>query len=80
MRVIEALRYIHTEWVIFADMDEKDYRKVFTKPMKIKNITWDRLRRIEWKWVSSINFNEDDGILIIRYSVKRPIYERGYEK
>ncbi|HIZ80695.1 MAG TPA: hypothetical protein H9722_01200 [Candidatus Mediterraneibacter pullistercoris] len=80
MRVIEALRYIHTEWVIFADMDEKDYRKVFTKPMKIKNITWDRLRRIEWKWVSSINFNKDDGILIIRYSVKRPIYERGYEK
>ena len=80
MRVIEALRYIHTEWVIFADMDEKDYRKVFTKPMKIKNITWDRLRRIEWKWVSSINFNKDEGILIIRYSVKRPIYERGYEK
>ena len=80
MRVIEALRYIHTEWVIFADMDEKDYRKVFTKPMKIKNITWDRLRRIEWKWVSSINFNKDDGILIIRYSVKRPIYERRYEK
>ena len=80
MRVIEALRYIHTEWVIFADMDEKDYRKVFTKPMKIKNITWDRLRRIEWKWVSSINFNKDDGILIIRYSMKRPIYERGYEK
>ena len=80
MRVIEALRYIHTEWVMFGDMDEKDYRKVFTKPMKIKNITWDRLRRIEWKWVSSINFNKDDGILIIRYSVKRPIYERGYEK
>lgn len=80
MRVIEALRYIHTEWVIFADMDEKDYRKGFTKPMKIKNITWDRLCRIEWKWVSSINFNKDDGILIIRYSVKRPIYERGYEK
>lgn len=80
MRVIEALRYIHTEWVIFADMDEKDCRKVFTKPMKIKNITWDRLRRIEWKWVSSINFNKDDGILIIRYSMKRPIYERGYEK
>ena len=80
MRVIEALRYMHTEWVIFADMDEKDYRKVFTKPMKIKNITWDRLRRIEWKWVSSINFNKDDGILIIRYSMKRPIYERGYEK
>lgn len=80
MRVIEALRYIHTEWVIFADMDEKDCCKVFTKPMKIKNITWDRLRRIEWKWVSSINFNKDDGILIIRYSMKRPIYERGYEK
>ncbi len=80
MRVIEALRYIHAEWVIFVDMDEKDYRKVFTKPMKIKNITWDRLRRIEWKWVSSINFNKDDGILIIRYSMKQPIYERGYEK
>lgn len=80
MRVIEALRYIHTEWVIFADMDEKDYRKVFTKPMKIKNITWDRLRRIEWKWVSSINFNKEDGTLIIRYSAKRSIYERGIEK
>ena len=26
------------------------------------------------------NFNEKDGILIIRYSAKRPIYERGYEK
>ena len=23
MRVIEALRYIHAEWVIFGDMDEK---------------------------------------------------------
>ena len=80
MRVIEALRYVHAEWVIFADMDENDYRKVFKKPMKMKNIPWDRLRRIEWKWVSSINFNKDDGILIIRYSMKRPIYERGYEK
>ena len=80
MRAIEALRYIHTEWVIFADMDEKDYRKVFTKPMKMKNIPWDRLRRIEWKWVSSVCFNKEDGTLIIRYSAKRPIYERGYEK
>ena len=80
MRAIEALRYIHTEWVIFADMDEKDYRKVFTKPMKTKNIPWDRLRRIEWKWVSSVCFNKEDGTLIIRYSAKRPIYERGYEK
>ena len=80
MRVIEALRYIDAEWVMFGDMDENDCHKVFTKPMKTKNITWDRLRRIEWKWVSSINFNKDDGILIIRYSMKRPIYERGYEK
>ena len=80
MRVIEALRYIQAEWVMFGDMDENDCHKVFTKPMKTKNIPWDRLRRIEWKWVSSINFNKNDGILIIRYSMKRPIYERGYEK
>lgn len=79
MRVIEALRYIHAEWVMFANMDENDYRKVFTKPMKTKNIPWDRLRRIEWKWVSSIGFNKKDGILLIRYSAKKPIYERGYE-
>ena len=51
MRVIEALRYIRAEWVMFGDMDENDYHKVFTKPMKTKNIPWDRLRRIEWKWV-----------------------------
>ena len=80
MRVIEALRYIRAEWVMFGDMDENDCHKVFTKPMKTKNIPWDRLRRIEWKWVSSISFNKKDGILIIRYSAKRPIYERGYEK
>ena len=80
MRVIEALRYIYAEWVVFANMDEKDYRKVFTKPMKTKNIPWDKLRRIEWKWVSSVCFNKEDGTLIIRYSAKRPIYERGYEK
>lgn len=80
MRVIEALRYIGAEWVMFGDMDEDDCRKVFTKPMKMKNIPWDKLRRIEWKWVSSINFNKKDGILIIRYSAKWPIYERGYEK
>ena len=80
MRVIEALRYIYAEWVMFGDMDENDCHKVFTKPMKTKNIPWDRLRRIEWKWVSSINFNKKDGILIIRYSAKRPIYERGCDK
>ena len=80
MRVIEALRYIYAEWVMFGDMDENDCHKVFTKPMKTKNIPWDRLRRIEWKWVSSINFNKEDGTLIIRYSAKRPVYERGYEK
>ena len=80
MRVIEALRYIYAEWVMFGDMDEDDCHKVFTKPMKMKNIPWDKLRRIEWKWVSSINLNKKDGILIIRYSAKRPIYERGYEK
>lgn len=38
MRVIEALRYTHAEWVMFGDMDENDCRKVFTKPMKTKNI------------------------------------------
>lgn len=58
MRVIEALRYIQAEWVMFGDMDENDCHKVFTKPMKTKNIPWDRLRRIEWKWVSSINFKK----------------------
>lgn len=80
MRVIEALRYIYAEWVVFANMDEKDYRKVFTKPMKTKNIPWDRLRRIEWKWVSSVCYNKEDGTMIIRYSAKRPVYERGYEE
>ena len=80
MRVIEALRYIHAEWVIFGDMDEKDYRKVFTKPMKVKNIPWDRLRRIEWRWVSSVNFNKENGTLVIRHSKKPTVYERGYEK
>lgn len=80
MRVIEALRYIYAEWVVFANMDEKDYRKVFTKPMKTKNIPWEKLRRIEWKWVSSVCFDKEDGTLIIRYSAKRPVYEKGYEK
>lgn len=80
MRVIEALRYIQAEWIIFCDLDQKDYSKTFSKRMKKNNITWERLKRIEWKWVSSINFNKKDGILIIRYSAKRPIYERGYEK
>lgn len=77
MRVIEALRYIHAEWVVFVDMDEKDYRKVFTKPMKVKNIPWDRLRRMEWKWVTSVNFNKKDGTLLIRYSGKPTLYEKG---
>ena len=36
MRVIDALRYIHAEWVMFGDMDENDCHKVFTKPMKTK--------------------------------------------
>ena len=76
MRVIEALRYIHAEWVIFVDMDEKDYRKVFTKPMKVKNIPWDRLRRIEWRWVSSVNFNKENETLVIRHSKKPTVYER----
>ena len=80
MRVIEALRYVHAEWVIFGDMDEKDYRKVFTRPMKVKNIPWDRLRRMEWKWVVSVNFNPKDGAMIIRYRGKPTLYERGYEK
>lgn len=53
MRVIEALRYIHAEWVMFGDMDENDCHKVFTKPMKTKNIPWDRIRRIE-RYVSKI--------------------------
>ena len=39
MRVIEALRYIHAEWVIFCDLDQKDHAKVFSKRMKKDNIT-----------------------------------------
>ena len=80
MRVIEALRYIGAEWIIFCDLDQKDHAKVFSKRMKKNNITWERLKRIEWKWVSYINFNKEDGTLIIRYSAKRPIYEGGYDK
>ena len=80
MRVSEALRYIGAEWIIFCDLDQKDHSKVFSKRMKKNNIPWEKLKRIEWKWVSSINFNKKDGILIIRYSAKRPIYERGHEK
>ena len=77
MRVIEALRYIHAEWVMFGDMDENDCHKVFTKPMKMKNIPWDRLRRIEWRWVTSVNFDKENGTLIIRHSVRPTAYERG---
>lgn len=80
MRVIEALRYISAEWVIFCDLDQKDHSKVFSKRMKKENIPWKKLQRIEWKWVSHMNFNKEDGTLIIRYSAKKPIYERGYEK
>ena len=80
MRVIEALRYIGAEWIMFCDLDQKNCSKVFSKRMKKNNIPWEKLKRIEWKWVSSINFNKEDGTLIIRYSAKRPIYERGYEK
>lgn len=80
MRVIEALRYIHAEWVIFCDLDQKDHSKVFTKRMKKNNISWEKLKRIEWKWVSVINFDPRDGTLIIRYSGRKPVYERGYEK
>ena len=80
MRVIEALRYIQTEWIIFCDLDQKDHTKVFTKPMKVKNIPLDRLRRIEWRWVYSVNFNKENGTLVIRHSKKPTVYERGYEK
>ena len=80
MRVIEALRYISAEWVIFCDLDQKDHSKVFSKRMKKNNISWEKLKRIEWKWVSVINFSKDDGTLTIRYSARRPIYERGIEK
>ena len=80
MRVIEALRYISAEWIMFCDLDQKDHAKVFSKRMKKNNITWEKLKRIEWKFVSSIVFNKEDGTLIIRHSAKRPIYERGYEK
>lgn len=80
MRVIEALRHISAEWVMFCDLDQKDYSKVFSKRMKKNNIPWEKLRRIEWKWVSSVNFDSRDGTLIIRYSARRPIYERGIEK
>lgn len=80
MRVIEALRHISAEWVMFCDLDQKDYSKVLSKRMKKNNIPYEKLSRIEWKWVSTINFNKDDGTLIIRYSARRPIYERGIEK
>ena len=80
MRVIEALRHISAEWVMFCDLDQKDYSKVFSKRMKKNNIPWEKLRRIEWKWVSSVNFDSRDGTLIIRYSARRSIYERGIEK
>lgn len=80
MRVIETLRYIHAEWVIFCDLDQEDHSKVFSKRMKKRNIPWEKLSRIEWKWVSTISFNKEDGTLIIRYSAKKPIYERGIEK
>lgn len=80
MRVIEALRYIQTEWIIFCDLDQKDHTKVFSKRMKKNNIPWEKLKRIEWKWVSVIAFNKEDGTLIIRYSAKRPVYERGCDK
>ena len=80
MRVIEALRYIGAEWVIFCDLDQKDHSKVFSKRMKKKNIPWEKLQRIEWKWVSSVNFDSRDGTLIKKKKKKRPIYERGYEK
>lgn len=76
MRVIEALRYIQTEYVMFGDMDQKDCNKVFTKPMKTKNITWETLRKIEWKWVNGISFNKGNEAILIRYSTKPPIYER----
>ena len=56
---------------------KKDYRKVFTKPMKVKNIPWDRLRKIEWRWVTAINFNKEDGTLLIRHSAKKTVYETG---
>ena len=29
MRVIEALRYIQTEWIIFCDLDQKDHTKKY---------------------------------------------------
>lgn len=80
MRVIEALRYIGAEWIIFCDLDQKDHAKVFSKRMKKNNIPWEKLKRIEWKWVSSVNFDSRDGTLIIRYSARRSIYERGIEK
>lgn len=80
MRVIEALRYIQAEWIIFCDLDQKYYTKAFSRRMKKNNIPWKKLKRIEWKWVSVIAFDKESGTLIIRYSAKRPVYERGYEK
>ena len=80
MRVIEALRYIHAEWVIFCDLDQKDHSKVLSKRMKKRNIPWETLSRIEWKGVSNINFNKEDGSLVVRYSAKRSIYVRGFAR
>lgn len=77
MRVIDVLRICHSPggWVIFGDMDQKDPRKVFSKPMKIKNITWDRLRHIEYKNVVSVNYSPKDGCMIIRYKIKGSVYD-----
>lgn len=72
MKVIEALRYCQSEWVIFVDL-EKHGCDAFSKKMKVKNITWDKLRHVEWKNVSSINYSDE--CMIIRYKTSKAIYE-----
>ena len=47
MKVIEALRYCHADWVVFVDLD-KTGSEAFSKKMKVKNITWDRLRPVSY--------------------------------
>ena len=74
MKVIEALRYCHADWVVFVDLD-KTGSEAFSKKMKVKNITWDRLRHIEWKNVSSICY-WNDGCLCIRYKNNKAVYEQ----
>lgn len=81
MRVIDVLRTYHSvdQWVMFVDMDAvgtKDHNKIWSKPMKMKNITWDRLRHIENKYVVSVNYSPKSGYLIIRHRSEKSIFDK----